>query len=115
MQINQNGNALVGIAPDARKGKLTSTKRTLSSTAGTVLSLDVPAWAQGFELFTSADGVRFAVGEDPAAESTGPDDFAAGAPLWPGQVVGRLIEDGAGRTLRLRGATGSEVVSVAFF
>ncbi len=113
MKINQSGNPQIAIVPDASKGKLTSTKRTLSSTAGTVLSLAVPDWAHGFEAFTQSDGVRFAVNEDPAAEST--TEFTAGAPLWIGQVCARLLQDGTGRTLRLKGAAGSEVVTIAFF
>ncbi len=112
MKTNRNGDMQVAICPDARQGKMSSTKRTLGA-AGSILSLAVPEWAVGVELLTASDGVRWAMNEDPAAEST--TDLATGAPMWPGQLTSRLLESGAGRTLRIRALAGGEVVQVAFF
>jgi len=90
---------------------LRSTKRTLGG-AGTVTSITLPNDVIGFRIYADKE-IRFAISEDPAAEST--TEFVAGGIIKPGQWESRLLQSGADRTLRLRAIAGGEIVQVEVF
>ena len=101
----------VGLTPDARNGKLSGGTWTLGS-ASIVDSIAVPDWARGFRLRPSAD-LRFAVNEDPVA--SGAEVLTVGNTAYSGETETRLLEAGAGRTLRLLGTSAGMTVGVGFF
>lgn len=88
----------IALTADARNGKLTSGTYTLG--AG-VTSISVPDTSIGFRLYPVTTDVRFAVGEDPAAEGSGA--LAVGGIAKADQWEQRLLETGTSRTLRIRG------------
>jgi len=104
---------------DAREGVLTSIRVTLAE-AGTVTSIEVPDKARGARMFPAAE-IRFAVNENPAAEASSGSTSISTSALAVGGIAKanewetRLLQGQIGRTLRLRGAAGSEVVQVEFF
>lgn len=111
----------VNLGPDALNGVLKSIKCTLSATPGTLTTITLPDNAQGFRLYPATSDIRFAIGENPAAEATDTDgtvaaaDFAVGAIAKADQWETRLLAAGTARTLRLRSATASVVVEVGVF
>lgn len=111
----------VGLTPDAALGALLSIRVTLSATPGNVTAITLPDVAQGFRLYPASNDIRFAIGEDPAAEATSASTPIAAAAFAVGAVAKadtwetRLVAAGASRTLRLRSATASVVVEIGVF
>lgn len=114
----------IGLGADAAQGKLKSVTATLNATPGTLTTVTLPDTAQGFRLYPVGSDVRFAIGEDPAAEAApaasaagvaqaiAASQFAAGALAKADQWETRLLDAGAGRSLRLRSAAASVVVAI---
>lgn len=120
--ITQTDPLPADLAPDAITGQLLAILATLSASAGTVKTVDIPNTARGFRLTPSAD-VVYAVGEDPAALAThtAGDNSIATADFSKGNVAAanapevRTLATGTGRTLRLRSATASATVLIELF
>lgn len=111
----------IDLSADALTGQLASLEITLSNTPGTVTSVTIPDTARGIRLYPRSDGVRFAVGEDPAAVGASSSTtiaasaFGTGGIAKPDQWETRLLEAGTSRTVRLRSTTADVVVDMEVF
>lgn len=102
---------------DARKGCMFSVKVILSKIPGTVTVVYIPDTAQGIGLKPDHD-IWIAMGEDPGPEAIfsepviTADKFTVGGQAYAWEAQYRIIEDGTGRTLHIRGSAGGEVVQI---
>lgn len=85
---------------------------TLSATPGTVTSIALPDTARIVVVTAGAADVRVRLNGDPAAAGT--NAFAAGITVTANARRALLIAPGVNRTLRLRAATASAVVTVGW-
>jgi hypothetical protein len=102
----------VGLKPDALAGKLVS--KSESVTANTVLAIPIPEWANYFKIYpVNIDKTRFAIDEDPVAEST--TAYVVGDYVMVNTWEIRIISEseiGAGHQLRIRPITTGSVLVV---
>ena len=106
---------------DAVTGALKSIEITLSGTPGTVTTVTIPDTAQGIRLYPRSNGIRFAIGEDPAAVGTSSNTTIAASAFTVGGVAKadqwetRILAAGTSRTVRIRSITASVVIDMEVF